>query len=354
MTKSDFKVIGLMSGTSLDGLDIAYCHFSNPHGQWHFNIEKAITVDYPHEIEEKIKMAASLNTIDFLHLHNKLGKFYGKAVNEFINQNELVVDFISSHGHTIFHQPEKRLNFQMGNPQVIRQITGLPVVADFRTGNILAGGQGAPLVPIGDKLLFGEYDYCVNLGGFSNISYDDKNSQRIAFDICPVNIILNRLAQQTGSSFDTNGKTGKKGKVFPPLLNALNALDYYRKPAPKSLGAEWFGNEFLPVVESYNIPLIDKLRTIYEHIAVQFQNLLNLLPQGKILLTGGGTHNTFLTGLFQQRLKQEIVIPPNTVIDYKEALIFAFLGVLWKENIPNCLASYTGAPGDMVCGIWYE
>ncbi len=353
MTKSDFKVIGLMSGTSLDGLDLAYCRFWQINGQWHFTIEKATTIKYPQELSGKLKIAHTLNAIDFLNLHNRLGKFFGNTVNEFINQNKLVVDFVSSHGHTVFHQPEKRFNFQIGNPQVIREITGLPVVADFRTRNILSGGQGAPLVPIGDRLLFGEYDYCINLGGFSNISYDNEKNQRIAFDICPVNIILNQLAQTTGMDFDKNGKIGKQGKVSESLLQALNALIYYGQPVPKSLGTEWLENEFLPVINHYDIAVADKIRTVYEHIIHQFQVIFRNLPDGKILLSGGGTHNIFLTGLLKQNLRQKIIIPPAEIIDFKEALLFAFLGVLRKENIPNCLSSYTGAPCDMVCGEWY-
>jgi len=353
MATSNHRVIGLMSGTSLDGLDIAYCHFSFDNKQWNFNIERTKTVIYPKTLSEKIEKVATMKAKDFLLLHNELGYFFGKKVNEFINQNKLVVDFISSHGHTVFHQPDKHFNFQIGNPSIIRQVTQLPVIADFRTKNILAGGQGAPLVPIGDKLLFHQYNYCINLGGFSNISYDNENNQRIAFDICPVNIVLNLLANKTGKDFDKDGEIGKQGKIAHELLIALNAISYYKQPLPKSLGTEWLTKYFLPVLEKYDLPIADKTRTVYEHIVQQFQNILNRLPNGKILLSGGGTHNKFLLHLLKENIKQEIIIPDKKIVDFKEALIFAFLGVLKKENKPNCLSSYTGAPEDMVCGEWF-
>lgn len=350
---STYRVIGLMSGTSLDGLDIAYCHFSFDNGQWHFNIKQATTEKYPKVLSEKIKKAATMNAKAFLLLHNELGYFFGKKVNEFIHQNKLVVDFISSHGHTIFHQPEKHFNFQIGNPAIIRQVTQLPVIADFRTKNIIAGGQGAPLVPIGDKLLFYQYDYCINIGGFANISYNNENNQRIAFDICPANIVLNRLASKTGNDFDKDGEIGKKGKVSHALLTELNTIPYYKQSFPKSLGTEWLTKHFLPVLDKYNLPVENKTRTVYEHIVQQFQNILNRLPNGKILLSGGGTHNQFLLHLLKGNIKQIIVVPDQKIIDFKEALIFAFLGVLKKENTPNCLSSYTGAPEDMICGEEY-
>ncbi len=350
METSNYHVIGLMSGTSLDGLDITYCRFSFDNKQWHFIIKKTKIVKYPKKLSEKLKKVTAMNAKDFLLLHNELGYFFGKKVNEFINQNNLVVDFISSHGHTVFHQPEKHFNFQIGNPVIIRQITQLPVIADFRTKNIVAGGQGAPLVPIGDKLLFHQYNYCINLGGFANISYDNENNQRMAFDVCPVNTALNRLANEIGKDFDKNGEIGKQGKISHALLTELNAISYYRQSPPKSLGTEWLTKYFLPVLEEYNLPIADKIRTVYEHIVQQFQKILNQLPNGKVLLSGGGTHNQFLLHLLKENIKQEIVVPNKKIIDFKEALIFAFLGVLKKENKPNCLSSYTGATEDMICG----
>ncbi len=349
-----YQVIGLMSGTSLDGLDIAYCRFSHTGGNWQFAIETAETIAYPLPLAEKLKGATSLEEKELHHLDIELGDFFGRQVNQFISRHKFSVDFIASHGHTVFHQPEKRFNLQIGNPQVLSKITGLPVVADFRTRNIMAGGQGAPLVPIGDKLLFNEYNYCINLGGFSNISYDNKTGKRIAFDICPVNIVLNQLAKETGKDYDINGETGKQGKIHQPLLDELNAISYYSQSAPKSLGSEWLEKNFLPVLSKYNLSVTDQLRTVYEHIVFQIKKILDPLLTGKILFTGGGAHNTFLTELLRKNLKQTVVLPDKQIIDYKEALIFAFLGVLRKENIPNCLSSYTGAPEDMVCGEWFE
>ncbi|HIE16409.1 MAG TPA: anhydro-N-acetylmuramic acid kinase [Bacteroidales bacterium] len=351
MLGKEYNVIGLMSGTSGDGLDMAYCKFNYNGKHWNFVIDQAITFDYPEYLLDSMRIADTLSASDFLKLHNTVGIFFGNQVNRFIRDNKLSVHFIASHGHTVFHQPNERLNFQIGNPQIIRQITGLPVVADFRTQNILNGGQGAPLVPIGDKLLFHQYHYCINIGGFSNISYENNKKQRIAFDICPVNIVLNMLAKSKHKTFDKNGEIGKKGKIYLPLLKELNKLTYYQQSPPKSLGKEWITAFFLPILNYYNIPIEDKMRTIYEHIVIQFQNVLNNLPVGTILLTGGGTHNHFLVELLQKNINHKIIIPEKKIIDYKEALIFAFLGVLRMENITNCLSSYTGSNSDMVCGV---
>lgn len=342
-----------MSGTSLDGLDIAFCTFSFKDELWHFDMTTTTTEIYPEILKNKLSRATLLPKNDIKQLDIELGRYFGEKVLAFIRKNNLSVDFIASHGHTIFHQPEKKFNLQIGNPNVIRQITNLPVVADFRTKNILSGGQGAPLVPIGDKLLFHEYDVCINLGGFSNISFDDENGQRRAFDICPVNTILNHLALKSGFEFDENGNIGKQGKINSELLHTLNSLPYYQNEYPKSLGNEWLDKEFLPILDNFQIALSDKMRTVYEHIIVQLNNAIPQSQNGKVLFSGGGTHNEFLMSLLKSKIFHQIYIPGEKIIDYKEALIFAFLGVLSKLQIPNCLASYSGAPEDMICGKWF-
>ena len=344
-----FNTIGIMSGTSLDGLDIAYCTFrENNHG-WDFRIEHATTLKYSNEFRNKLANAWKLNTIDFLQFHNEFGTFIGKKVNQFIKTRELNVDFISSHGHTIFHTPKSKFTFQIGNGAFIAAETGITTISDFRTFNVALGGQGAPLVPIGDLLLFKNYDYCLNLGGFSNISFQKQN-KRIAYDICPVNIAINHYAKQKGREYDKNGNIAKRGKVNIDLLENLNNLPYYAQKAPKSLGKEWLDKVFLPEVEKFDISIEDKLRTIYEHAAMQIGKVL-IYKKKKVLITGGGAFNDFFIETLKEYSNSQIIIPNTFLIEYKEALIFAFLGVLRITNQENCLKSVTGSSIDNIGGV---
>lgn len=338
--------VGMMSGTSLDGIDLALCRFTRIAGEWKYEIIDAKTIDYPLEWTKKLKNASNLKAIDFLLLHNEYGRFIGELINEFL-EGKILPDLICSHGHTIFHQPENRFTFQLGNGAFIASGTGITTVSDFRNLDVALGGQGAPLVPIGDKLLFGEYDYCINLGGFANISFE-QNNQRIAFDICPVNIILNYLAGQRGLPFDYNGELGNSGNVNNALLKSLNALEYYQQLSPKSLGREWIEQKVIPLLQGSDLTIGDQAATFYEHISLQISKILG--SKGKILFTGGGTKNTFLLKRIRSKVTCQIVIPEEKLINFKEALIFAFLGVLASDNKINCLSSVTGAKADSVTG----
>jgi anhydro-N-acetylmuramic acid kinase len=299
----------------------------------------------------------TLSGVKLIELHTKYGRFLGTETKRFINKTGFYPDLIASHGHTVFHQPELGFTFQIGNGADIAGITGITTISDFRTGDVALGGEGAPLVPVGDKLLFSEYDYCLNLGGFANISFEENN-RRIAFDICPVNFVLNHFAEKQGLQFDKNGELGKKGKVEIKLLEKLNHIDFYQKKPPKSLGREWVEQAFMQVVNSFNIPDNDKLRTVYEHIAQQIAGTISGEDREKdgtkMLVTGGGAFNTFLIERLKSLLKIEIVIPSNEIVNFKEALIFAFLGILKYRGENNCLASVTGAKQDHSSGIVFE
>lgn len=343
-----------MSGTSLDGLDICYCNFEfSKDKKWRFEIHNASTISYPIELEKKLANAKNISGLNLMLLNNELGDFIGNSINQFIDNNLInkdQIDCISSHGHTVFHQPEINLTMQIGNGANISTVTKLPVICDFRTSDISLGGQGAPLVPIGDQLLFSEYDCCINLGGIANVSFKDNN---IAFDICPANIILNKLSQELGFNFDNNGLLAMSGKVNKELLKHIDTLDYYKKAYPKSLGIEEIENTFIPIINSYNIPTQDKLRTFVEHISLQISSSISKNHQ-KTLFTGGGTLNTFLVNRIKSHTTSEVIIPNSVIIDFKEALIFAFLGVLRLQQIPNCLSSVTGAKQNNIGGCIYQ
>lgn len=341
-------VVGAMSGTSLDGLDLAAVEFRRSENRWNFSIVAAETVKYSAEWEKKLRTAPDLSGEKLIELHNIYGQFTGQKINRFIKNHRLLPDLIASHGHTVFHQPENGITFQAGNGASIAIETAITTVADFRTGDVALGGQGAPLVPVGDQLLFSEYESCLNLGGFANISFE-QNGKRIAFDICPVNFILNDLARQLEKPFDENGELGREGTIDKHLLEKLNQLEFYAQSPPKSLGKEWMDRHFFPVTEPSNISIQDKLRTAYEHIAIQ---IANATPgNGKMLVTGGGAFNSFLMERFRQHLKCEIVVPSAEIINYKEALVFAFLGLLRYLGEVNCYASVTGARRDCSAGM---
>lgn len=339
-----------MSGTSLDGLDIAYCYFAEKDSKWNFLIRTADTIAYSNSWLKKLQSVHELSGADLLKLHNEYGKYVGEQVAAFIKANKIKkVDFVASHGHTIFHQPKAKFTFQLGNGAAIAAASNCNVVNDFRTLDIALNGQGAPLVPIGDKMLFDEYEYCINLGGFANLSFD-KNGKRIAFDICPANIALNYLASQLGKQYDKNGQLAAKGKVENDLLKKLNALSYYKASAPKSLGREWLEKEFLPIINEQEISIEDKLATVTMHVAEQIAKTIK--QKGKVLVTGGGAFNAFLIKQLQAKLpNHKIVIPTEEIVKFKEALVFAFLGVLrWQEK-DNCLGSVTGADRNNKGGI---
>lgn len=338
-----------MSGTSLDGLDICLAKFEKQNSVWEFEILQAETVPYSEKWESQLRNSIHLSAEELLELHSEYGFFLGKAVKNFIKKHSLKnIDVIASHGHTVFHQPKKKFTLQIGDGRAIKIETSLPVVYDFRSQDVLMGGNGAPLVPIGDEFLFAEYDACLNLGGFSNISLK-LNGKRIAFDIAPVNIVLNKLAQDFNQNFDINGDLAKQGKIDTELLNKLNSLDFYSQSHPKSLGIEWCNENIFPLFEGLDSK--DILATFTEHTAEQISMVLNQYQLQKVLFTGGGTYNSYLIEKIKEKTNSEIIIPEKEIIDFKEALIFAFMGVLRINNEINILSSATGSSHDHSSGV---
>lgn len=345
-----FDVVGLMSGTSLDGLDLCCVAFDYD-GTWSYRILKAESVDYPEELRNKLATAQSMTALEYARLHSDYGLYLGEQVRAFLERNHLKVDLIASHGQTVFHQPSVRFTGQIGSGAGIAAVTGIDTVCDFRTTDVALGGQGAPLVPIGDQILFGDYTYCLNLGGFSNISFAE-GTKRLAYDISPVNYVLNRYAGRLGLAYDRDGALARSGKVCEPLLEALNALPFYTQAGPKSLGREWVETEVYPLIDSYGLPVADVLATFVEHVAVQIARHVKC---GRVLTTGGGARNTYLVERMQAAAPQVVyVVPDPLTIDFKEALIFALLGALYMADLPNCLASVTGAARDNIGGCLYK
>jgi anhydro-N-acetylmuramic acid kinase len=342
MIKQDYSVIGVMSGTSLDGIDLIFVNFKYD-SKWSFDIVYSETIAYKDDWRKKLSNLVGKSVEELEQIDGDYTNYLARATKQFILKNNIKnIDAVCSHGHTALHQPEHKLTYQIGNRSDIAALLNQTVVCDFRVQDVQLGGQGAPLVPIGDKLLFSEYDFCINLGGFANISFDEKN-ERLAYDICPVNVVLNKYVSQLALDYDDEGKLASEGKINQPLLNQLNALEFYTENHPKSLGLEWVNNNIFPNIDSFQLDINDVLRTFVEHIAIQITSEINVKNDATVLITGGGVYNSFLVGRIKELTTNKIVIPSKEIIEFKEALIFGFLGVLKLRDEVNCLKSVTGA-----------
>lgn len=386
-----YRVIGLMSGSSLDGLDIAFVEFHEQAGAWTYEIKATECYAYSPEWTERLKKATTLNALDYQLLHTAYGHHIGQLVNAFIEEYSLdyQVQLIASHGHTTFHVPAQKMTAQLGDGAAIAATTGINVVSDLRAMDVALGGNGAPIVPIGEKLLLKEYPLFLNIGGIANVSCNLTNNY-IAFDVCPANRVLNMLANKAGKPFDDAGQMAAGGTLQPELLNILNSLEYYRLPPPKSLANDFGTDVVYPLLAGPRLGIKDtwiqdSLRTYAEHIAIQVKNALqgatgydpdyagassgqgpraagNEQPatsdqqSNKLLVTGGGAHNAFLIERLTALLREiniAVVVPDKKLVDFKEAIIMALIGVLrWREE-NNVLASVTGSLRNSIGGaVW--
>ena len=350
------RLIGVMSGTSLDGLDLCYAEFAPQRNGFNFNILKTFSHVYDDDLRRQLDNAINLDSEDLQKLHLQFGDFIGDVINKFIldYQLEWEIDAIASHGQTVFHEPKKGITVQIGDGQRIANKTQVLVVNDFRILDVQLGGQGAPLVPIGDRLLFSEYESCLNLGGIANISFD-KGHERIAFDICPANHPLNFFCQKYFKlNYDKGGKLAESGQEIPDLVATLNKIDFYQNPAPKSLGVEWLNQNYYPIIERFEkYPPINILRSLVAHETTQIAEVLNKNGLNSVLVTGGGAFNSFFISELQQKTSTKIILPEKEIIEFKEALIFGFLGFLNLNNQINTLSSVTGASRDSIGGRRY-
>jgi anhydro-N-acetylmuramic acid kinase len=346
-------VLGLMSGTSLDGLDMALCEFEPEGHGYAFKIHKALTVPYSREWRARLSGAPRLSAEAYFELHAEYGRFMAAKVQDFLKGVSQQPSLLCSHGHTVFHQPRKGFSTQLGCGATLAALTEISTVCDLRNGDVALGGQGAPLVPIGDKLLFPQYQACVNIGGIANISFDNAEGERVAFDICEANMLLNHLSEQSGKPYDENGAMARSGKIQLPLLKALNALDFYKTSGPRSIGREWFENNVMPLMAAGNFSIEDKLATSVEHIAFVITETLNKQKIKEALFSGGGAFNTFLMERIAAHTPTTCSLEESNITNFKEAVIFAFLGYLRLNGKLNALRAVTGASRDSVTGAFY-
>lgn len=349
MKLKNYNVIGVMSGTSLDGVDLALITFTYT-DKWNFVFKTTETVSYSEKWEETLKKAVFFKKEELNALNADYTVYLSQIILSFIEKHTIQdIEFVASHGHTVQHDPKNKHTLQIGNLPQLATLLKNDVVCDFRVADVKLGGQGAPLVPIGDALLFSEYDYCINLGGFSNISFDN-NGSRIAFDISPVNTVLNWYSSKMGLPYDDGGKIAASGEFNSGLFEALNQLEFYSLQAPKSLGIEFVHQTILPLIDSFNLDIPNILHTFCKHVAHQIGKVVTGDSSKKVLITGGGAYNSFLISEIKKTVKAQIEIPNDNLISFKEALVFAFLGVLKVENKINVLASVTGAEKDHCSG----
>ena len=350
MIEDKYNVIGVMSGTSLDGIDLVHVEFKF-HNNWRFKILHSETIPYDSFWRDRLKGLVNRSFEDLDVIDEEYTRLLAKTINRFITNNSIdTLDMVCSHGHTALHKPEEGLTYQIGNKPTLATLLNKKVVCDFRVQDVALGGQGAPLVPIGDKLLFPKYDICLNLGGFANLS-TDIDGDRIAYDVCPVNIVLNHYVNFLGSAYDNEGQLASKGTLNEELLSELNALDFYAQSYPKSLGLEWVKDTVFPLIDVFQLETVDILHTFCEHIAIQIAKSIDSSEKKPVLVTGGGAYNTYLLNRIKFHSINNIFIPENTIVEFKEALIFAFLGVLKIRNEVNCLRSVTGAMRDHSSGV---
>ena len=353
MKKTEYNIVGVMSGTSLDGVDLVLVRFRYS-GFWCFEILHCETVNYTLEWYNVLKNLVSCSFEKLKEIDNNYTVYLGGIINSFIKKNDIKnIDAVCSHGHTALHRPKEGITYQIGNNPVLAKLLNCMVVCDFRIQDVELGGQGAPLVPIGDELLFAKYDYCLNLGGFANIS-TEINKNRIAYDVCPVNIVLNYYVNKLGFNYDDGGKIASSGVVNNKLLNKLNSLLFYKEHYPKSLGLEWVIGNVFPLIDSFKLEVKDVLCTVVEHVSIQIASEINKKKNASVLITGGGVYNTYLINSIKKYSNQNIIIPSDEIVEYKEALVFGFLGLLKLREQVNCLKSVTGAKKNHSSGKIYE
>lgn len=354
-----------MSGSSTNGVDIAFVEFVETAGKWTYEVMNADIIPYSTEWQQQLKAAGTLNALEFSKLHTAYGRYLAQQVNQFIDKNNLhhKVQFIASHGHTVFHEPRHHTTVQIGCGASIAALTGINVISDLRSIDVALGGQGAPIVPIAEKLLWPQHTMFLNLGGIANISAVTANGEYVAFDVCPANAVLNNLANQAGQKYDNNGDIARKGFVRDEVLFKLNQEPYYMVKFPKSLNNQFGLETLLPKFKQANLSTQDSLRTMVEHICIQVtRSVGRLLPKMAIdahktlYVTGGGAYNSFLAERLTASLKVmgvEVQVPEKETIEYKEAIAIALAGALRWREANTTLASVTGASRNSIGGaLW--
>ena len=364
MASKTYYVLGLMSGSSLDGLVIAYCNITwDGDRVTHWKLLESETLPFSDKWKNRLRELPNQNGLIFAKTNTYFGHYMGGLVNEFIENYRIKeLDFIASHGHTIFHDPEHRISIQIGDGAALASQTGYTTICDFRTQDVAMDGEGAPLSPLADRYMFHNYDFYLNIGGIANVSANTGNDNWVAMDCCAANQVLNLLAEELGSEFDNNGSFASRGSVNEKLLGQVSDFSYYSNPYPKSMSNGWIREKIIPLYREAECSSEDKLATACEHIAIEISNSIQdiinkegfIRTSYKMLLTGGGVFNNYLVQTIHaycnRSLDIDLLMPDASIINFKEAMLMALLGVLRVEKVPNSMKAITGAKMDTING----
>lgn len=360
----NYHVLGVMTGSSLDGVDIVYTKITASEKKYSYEILMTDCVKMPAKWKLRISQLVLQNAVTYLKTSAFFGQFLGEILLDFITRNQIEnqLDFIASHGQTIFHQPENKFSSQIGDGSVIAAITGFPVICDFRSVDVALGGQGAPVAPIANKLFYPEYSLFLNLGGIGNLAAN-INGKYVAFDFTAVNLILDKIAKELELEYDDEGKIAAFGNFSETLFDSLNHSIYYNKSYPKSLSGGWVSKVMLPIISRSPLSHADKLHTVVYHVAYQLKNAISMIEakenisfskNDKMLATGGGVFNRFLMQIIQEKIGVSVTIPDHQIIKFNEAVLMALMGVMRVRQETNIMSSVTGATYDTIGGAIYE
>lgn len=356
------KILGLISGSSLDGLDMAICQFDEQAtSQLEWEVIHTQTAGFPEGLLSRLVRSTELSTRELMELEVEFSKFCASESLDFLTKAKCSVDYIASHGHTVFHYPEDGYTVQIGKGSIIAELTGIPSISDFRSNDIALRGQGAPLAPIVERYLYPGYNVYFNLGGIANFSIHEKSNIR-SIDSCPCNQVLNFLISANGLPYDDRGRVARSGKVNDQLLKEWSSLEYFKLSGPKSMDNSWVHQIFIPVMNKYHLSMKDALATMVEFTALQLSKdiskLLQLdsITQMSGFVTGGGAYNDYLLERMTyhfQKLGLSLEVPDAQTIEFKEAILMSLMGYLRILERPNTIPTVTGAAKMSIGGAVY-
>jgi len=345
-------IAGVMSGSSLDGLDIAIVHFS-PNSDW--QLLWSYDIPYTPEWVSRLKNYHLLSSTEYVSLKFDFSRYIGELVGDALGDYSGNVDYVSFHGHTLLHLPEKGITEQIGNGGVLAAILNIPTITDFRTQDVTKGGVGTPLAPLVELNLFKGHDYYLNLGGIANITKLIDAAKLMAYDVCPCNQVLNYFSNQMGKDYDEGGEIARSGTINKNLIDYLNSIPYFDQNPPKSLDNNWIMNEVIPNFPAGKIE--DTLHTFCNWVAECIANEVEESKASSLMVSGGGAHNTYFMECLTSRLSSkncELHLPSKEIIDFKEAILMSLMAYKYINGESNVLCSVTGASSDSIGGALYK
>jgi anhydro-N-acetylmuramic acid kinase len=347
-------ILGAMSGSSLDGLDLAICSFTD---QSIFTIHNSTTIELPLDLRTKLKNFSTLNAFQIADLDAYFALFSAHSIRDFTNNWIGGISLVVSHGHTLYHNPANAVSWQIGNGGIIAAVTGIDTLCDLRVQDVALGGQGAPLAALVDLNLFKDYTGLLNLGGIANITINQSNTV-YSWDISPCNQVFNHLAQKEGKEFDKGGSIARSGKILMELIHKWQENTYFSQMPPKSMDNTWVKENYIKEIDKIDQPVKILMASFAEFVAIQLSKDLKSLDlnPGKILVTGGGAFNAHFISRLKVHLSPlnwVVEVAEESLINYKEAMLMAYMGHRYINKKTNTISTATGAEKDLISGALY-